>query len=299
MPNLIDNLYTTDSSGNTRTIVDTNGRIYLGIESGKQWFVDTVNGTAGNDGKSWDKPFLTMAAAFAVIGSRDTIYMIGKVREQLIAPLGVYGVKIIGADTAPRHDLAASWMAPASGAVSSKALCEIIEQGWVFENILFVSTTTAPAILMTRAEDAVHPDPSHAMFIGCRFFGVDGITDVGGCFGVKVIKCQFYGLSGTAIKQNGVSIDTPTAWKIEDCEFISCTNAIVKPMNWGTIRNCVFSTNTVTINLTGGTAPNYILKNYFNIAAADFDPAGGVTGVTGDLWYNYLTDAVEQGLPAN
>jgi hypothetical protein len=240
-----------------------------------------------------------MAKALSVVASRETIYFVGKVREQIIAPLGVYGVKVIGADTSPRHDLAASWMAPATGSVDSKALCEIIEQGWVFANILFVSTTTAPAILMTRAEDAVHPDPSHAQFIGCRFFGVDGITDVGGCFGVKVMGCQFYDLSGTALKQNGVSIDWPTSWKIIDCEFVSCANAIVKPLKTSVIRDCVFNSNTVTIDLTGGTAPNYVYDNAVNLAAADFDPTGGVTGVTGDYWKNYLLDALEIGLPAD
>lgn len=43
--------------------------------------------------------------------------------------------------------------------------------------------------------------------------------------------------------------------------------------------------------ITGGGA--------FTIAAADFDPAGGVTGVTGDVWSNTLTDTIETGLPAN
>jgi hypothetical protein len=269
------------------------------VGRGKNIFVNTITGVAGNSGESWDEPCLTMAAAFAKLESGDTIYMSGKVREQLIAPLGVYGVTIIGADTRPRHDLAASWMAPLVAPTTNKALCEIIEQGWVFQNILFVSHTQSPAILMTRAEDAVHPDPSHAQFIGCRFFGVDGIEDVGGCFGVTVKDCQFYGLTGTAIMQNGTGIDVPTAWVIDNCQFISNANAIVKPLKWGTIKNCQFNTNTVTINLTGGTAPNYVHNNQFNIAGADFDPAGGVTGVAGDYWSNMLLDGLETGLPAN
>jgi hypothetical protein len=266
---------------------------------GNIYYVNTVSGSNDSDGLTWDNAFLTMAKAFTVIGSRDTIYFVGKVREQIIAPLGVYGVTIIGADTAPRHDLAASWMAPATGATASKALCEIIEQGWRFVNILFVSTTTAPAIQMTRNEDAVHPDPSHAQFIGCRFFGVDGITDTGGCFGVKIIDCQFYALTGTALKQNGVSMDWPTAWKVIGCEFVSCAAAIVKPLKWSTVRDNVFNTNTITIDLTGGTAPNYVYDNHFNLAAADFDPTGGVTGVTGDYWSNMLLDILEIGLPAD
>jgi hypothetical protein len=301
MPNFIDNIYVTDGDGNTRTIADTSGRLYMGSESGKSWFVDTVNGAVGNDGKSWDNAFLTMAAAFAVIGSRDTIYFTGKVREQLIAPLGVYGVTIIGADTTPRHDLAASWMAPASGATVSKALCEIIEQGWKFVNILFQSHTTAPAVKMTRAEDAVHPDPSHASFIGCRFAGVDGIWDSGGCYNISIIGCKFYDLTGTAIKVvAGAGIAAPQHWLIEGCEFVGCANAIVNGFKWCTVRNNIFADiTTKIIDLTNGIAPNFIVNNYFDVAAAAFDPTGGVTGVDGDLWYNYLLDAVEQGLPAD
>jgi hypothetical protein len=72
------------------------------------------------------------------------------------------------------------------------------------------------------------------------------------------------------------------------------------PFNQGVIKGCVFTNGTAAnINLTGGTAPNFVQQNVFNIAAADFDPAGGTTGVTGDAWSNYLTDAVETGLPAN
>lgn len=270
------------------------------VGRGKNIFVNTITGRAGNTGESWDEACLTMAAALAKAASGDVIYISGKIREQLIAPLGVYGVRIVGADTTPRHDLAASWMAPAAGGVVSKALIEIIEQGWSFENILFQSFTTAPAVKMTRAEDAVHPDPSHASFINCRFAGVDGVWDSGGCYNITFKGCKFYDLTGTAIKSvAGAGIAAPQHWIIEDCEFIGNANGIVNGFKWCTIKNCRFADNTVTINLTGGTAPNFIIDNYFDVAAADFDPTGGVTGVNGDVWYNYLLDAVEQGLPAD
>ena len=274
----------------------------LGVlgDKGLIYYVNTVNGLDINDGLSHDNAFLTMAKAFTMIASRDTILILGKVREQLIAPLGVYGVTVIGADTTPRHDLSASWMAPASGGTASKALVEIIEQGWTFENILFQSFTTAPAVKMTRAEDTVHPDPSHASFIGCRFAGVDGIWDSGGCYNITIRECKFYDLTGTAIKVvDGAGIAAPQHWMIEDCEFIDNASGIVNGFKWCTIKGCRFADNTVTINLTGGTAPNFVIGNYFDVAAADFDPTGGVTGINGDLWYNYLTDTVEQGLPAD
>lgn len=271
------------------------------VGRGKNLFVDTVNGRAGNDGLSWDTACITMAAALAKAASRDTIYMVGKVREQLIAPLGVYGVRIVGADTTPRHDLAASWMAPASGSVNSKALIEIIEQGWSFENILFQSqATTAPAVQMTRAEDAVHPDPSHASFINCRFCGCDGILDSGGCYNITIKGCKFYDLTGSAIHYiTGAGIAAPQHWHIEDCDFVNNAIGIEHGFKWCVIKRCHFADNTVTINLTGGTAPNFVIENYFDVAKADFDPTGGVTGVDGDVWMNYCTDGLECGLPAD
>jgi hypothetical protein len=241
-----------------------------------------------------------MAAAFAVIASRDTIHFVGKVREQIVAPLGVYGVTIVAADTSPRHDLAASWMAPASGGTASKALCEVMEQGWRFINILFQSFTTAAAVKLSRRETASIPDASHAQFLGCRFVGVSGIDDNGGNSFVTVRNCTFQSLTGTAILGSDTSGDIPTQWLIEDNRFIDCVNGIDEAFYHSTIRNNVFmGTFTKFIDLTGGTAPNFVYDNIVNVAAADFDPTGGWTGVNGDYWKNYLTGGIEVGLPAD
>lgn len=269
-----------------------------GEVAGNRWYVDTVSGLDTNDGKSRSGAFLTMGAAFAVLGSRDVIYFTGKVREQLIAPLTVYGVTIIGSDTTPRHDLAASWMAPASGGTASKALCEIIEQGWSFVNILFQSFTTAPAVKMTRAEDAVHPDPSHASFIGCRFAGVDGVWDSGGCYNITFKDCKFYDLTGTAIKVvAGAGIAAPQHWTIENCEFVNCAAGIVNGFKWCTIKDCRFASNTVSINLTGGTAPNFVTGIVADEPNATFNNSNGWYGISGDIWQVHCTDQVRYGIP--
>lgn len=286
--------------GHEIPVIGPAGNILAFGNKGKTYFVDTVSGSDSKDGLSWDNAFLTMAAALAVIESRETIYVVGKVREQLVAPLGVYGVKIIGADTSPRHDLAASWMAPASGGVESKALLEVKEQGWVFINILFQSFTTASAVKLSRRETTAIPDASHAMFFGCRFVGVSGIDDNGGNSFVTVRGCTFQSLTGTAILGSSVSADVPTQWLIEDNRFIDCANGIDEAFYHSTIRRNEFmGTFTKFIDLTGGTAPNFVYDNIVNVAAADFDPAGGWTGVNGDLWRNYLLDGIEVGLPAN
>jgi hypothetical protein len=269
---------------------------------GTNRYVDTVNGSdaSTNDGLSWEKAYATMGKAFEDIESRDTIYFVGKIREQIVAPLGVYGVTIIAADTTPRHDLAASWMAPAADGVVGKALVEVMEQGWAFINILFQSFTSGAAVKLSRRETAEIPDASHAQFINCRFVGVTGIDDNGGAFNVVVRDCTFQALTGTAILGSNTSGDIPRQWLIEDNRFISCANGIDEAFALSTIRNNVFmGTFTKFIDLTGGTAPNFVYDNIVNVAGADFDPAGGWTGIDGDLWRNYLLDGIEVGLPAN
>lgn len=269
-------------------------------QDSEAYYVDTVNGNASYDGRSWASAFLTMAAALAAVPSHAIIYVRGKVREQLVAPLGIYGVSIIGADTTPRHDLAASWVPPASPTAAT-ALLKLREQGWTIENLLLQSHTSSPAVELHRAEDATNPDPSHATFRNCRFEGVDGIVDRGGCFNVTVEDCLFRGLTGHAIKCVSTSIANPLHWHIRRNRFFDCTNAIAAAFSKATIQDNLFATiTTAVIDLTGGVAPNLVVDNTFNINAADFDPAGGVTGVSGDVWSNRLKDTLnEHGLPAN
>lgn len=268
------------------------------VGKGKNLFVDTVNGLAGNDGLSWGTACLTMGAALLKAASRDTIYFVGKIIEQVTAPLGVYGVRIVGADTSPRHDLAASWMG--TGLTASKALLELREQGWSLENILFQSFTTGPAVKLSRGEDATYPDPSHASFINCRFTGADGIWDAGGCYGIKFINCKFHDLTGTAIKAvagpNG-GIAHATQWLLEDVQFLNNAVGIVHDFKWCVLKRVMFGANTVTINLTGGEAPNFLLECMFDEANATFTNTAGYYGLTGDVWNVYLTDQVRNTIP--
>jgi hypothetical protein len=294
----ISNGFAVGKRGHEIPVISPSGEFSAFGNKGKTYFVDTVSGSNSKDGLSWDNAFLTMAKAFTVIASRETIYFVGKVREQLIAPLGVYGVKIIGADTTPRHDLAASWMAPASGSVDSKALCEILEQGWAFINILFQSqATTAPAIEISRAEDAVHPDGSHALFVNCRFCGCDGIWLNGGIFNTRFINCQFYDLTGTGIKNTSVSIDNHTHLLIDNCDFVNNAAAIVTPMKWSWVKNSHFFGNTVGIDSTGSVAGNAFIDLIVDEPNATFNNTHGWTGVAGDVWKVHCTDQVRYGIP--
>src|SRR6266404_2635585 len=88
-----------------------------GLGPGKTWFVNANGG--GGDGTTWDQAFGRMADAFAQLSSNDTIFLLGQVREELVAPLGVSNVRIIGAGTRPRYGNESSFLTPANDAASA------------------------------------------------------------------------------------------------------------------------------------------------------------------------------------
>lgn len=264
---------------------------------GKNIFVDTTITTSG-DGLSWATACKTMAAALLLAASSDVIYVSGKINEQCIAPLGVYGVRIVGADTSPRHDFAASWIVSSGDA--SKANLELLEQGWSIENMMMQSFTTSPAVKLSRGEDTAHPDPSHASFINCRFTGVDGIWDAGGCYNITIKGCKFYDLTGSAVKSvagpNG-GIAAPQHWLVEDCDFVNCLAGLVNGFKWIRVVKCMFANCTTSLNFTGGTAPNFVIDCSTDEANATFNNSNGYWGLTGDVWKMNLTDQVRHTIP--
>ena len=262
------------------------------------WYVDTVNGNNQYDGTSWDTAFGTMAQALATVGSFERIVFTGKVREQLVAPLGVYGIEITGAaGGAPRTDLAASWLAPASPAATTPLL-QLREQGWTLSNFLMTGPSDDACVKLSRRESATLPDASHAVFSGMQFQGgFIHIEDDGGSFNVRIDGCTFMlaaGVGGGAIVSTSTTVAAPYKWVITNSNFQTNVNHIVMPFNKAIIGmngqgNTFAEATTTVIDLTGGTAPNNVVDNSFDVAAASFDPGGGVTGVTGDVWSNTLT----------
>jgi hypothetical protein len=293
-------------------VCEAGGQINLLAPRGDVYFVDANSGVDTNDGATWDTAFLTMSKAFTSIASGDTIVFRGKIREQLTTPVQVFDVTVIGSGNRPRHadstpdggqNATNTWTIPASGATTAP-LCKVIQQGWRFENILFAGPTDSSCIQLFRDAGSGDDerDASHAEIIGCRFAsGQDGIDQYGGCYNVRVEGCSFHDLTGYALKNGNVGIASPGGWQILGNRFDSCANLMGAWQLW----RSQFHDNTITdiatalIDTSGGNGDNTFLRNSFDIAAADFDPVGGVTGKAGEVWSNYLTDAIESGLPAN
>lgn len=290
-----------------------------GVAPALTYWVDANAGDDANDGLSPDTAFLTMAAAMAVVASGDTIYFSGKIREQLTTPVNIFNITIIGVGTRPRHAdttpvygavNASTWAAPASPTAATP-LCKVLQQGWRFVNILFAGPTDAACVQLFRNGGAgdLERDASHAEFWNCRFAsGQDGIEDSGGCGHVGVYGSYFTDLTGVALKQTvGAGIGQPYfRWDVgfgcgnrfQDCPSLTTARA-AEFFRFADNTVSFAAAPTLGFDFTGG-KQNQVIRNVFNVAAADFDPAGGFTGSGAtDNWSNTLTDAIETGLPAN
>jgi len=289
------------------------GKLFSTPTKGRAWFVDTAVGTSGT-GKSPKSAFSTMAQAFSNLQSGDIIYFVGKVTEQLVTPVQVFDVTIIGGGNRPRHadvtpaggnSAASQWGPPASGAISGQATVRVLQQGWRFFNILFtMESATAAGIELVRnaASGNSERDASHAHIVGCKFAGA-GIGIRSGVAG------SFTELVNHAVIENNHFIDNTTAisdtigtsrWYILNNMFNVNTNHITAKLGSSIVKGNVFSNHTTnSIVLTSGGGKNIITGNYLS---GTYTTGGGyVTSNANDEWAgntNTLTGGITVADPA-
>lgn len=286
---------------------------------GNSYYVNP-NRTTSGDGRSWNGAFTTMAAAFAVVDSGDTIYFAGNVREQIITPTGAADVTIIGIGGRPRHAdthplnaelSAATWKLPASGSTNNPLLI-MRNPGWRLVNILFAAHASNYAVRMERTgdEDATEQDASHSSFLGCRFAsGAGGISDTGGCFNVRLEECHFQELSTACILGVGNIGVGQLAWEIMNNHFNGFTNGVKIAGHECVIKGNYFTdggtpNTTFVLNTNnGGGRDNFVIDNYFQTATANFNTPD-IVGCATDVWNNVSIDGEasmmgrEVGVPA-
>ena len=279
---------------------------------GNVYHVNSWNGSSsGVDGKTWTQPFKYVEQSFDVLASNDTIFVTGKVAEQLTAPLGVFDVSIIGVSPGnPRQSTnngaqagySAYWTYETDDTV---ALLTLREQGWRLQNICFqapASTdTTAAAVLMVRAESATYPDPSHAIIQDCYFAGGgNAIIDSGGVGFVRLLNNTFYAQTGFSHQNiSGAGIAAPLMWRIEGNRFLGMANGVRAAFSHAVITGNYFTdggtpTSTVVLNTaaSGGGGNNFVVNNYFQTATANFNTPDIVGNAT-DFWRNYSIDGAD------
>ncbi len=268
-------------------------------KKGRAWFVDASSGVNG-DGTSPSGAFSTMQRAFNVVASGDIIYFVGKVTEQLVTPVQIFDVTIVGCGNRPRHAdatpaggnwAASQWGPPASGGTAAQATVRVLQQGWRFVNILFTAIDANAAmveIVRNAGAGDAERDGSHAELLGCRFAGAGiGVrSGVAGtfteiAFNVLVEGCTF---NNNTLSMSGIS---GNGWQIRNNTFFSNTaNITMALQNSFIVGNYIGpftpAANSGGIDLTGGTAGNVITMNYLS---GTYSIAGGYKGAgAGDEW---------------
>lgn len=284
---------------------------------GKYWYVNAgAGGLSPSGAGTRESPFTTMDQAFDQVSSGDVIIFKGKVREQLTTPVGIFNVTVYGAGTRPRHAdahtgtngaSAATWMAPASGGTAAQATVRVLQQGWVFQNILFAAIDSDAAmveLVRNAGADDAERDASHAMMLGCRFsgagkgirFGATSFTE--NVFNALVDGCKFnactYGIYNTTGSQ-------PNSITVQNSIFQGCTNAITAQFQASTIKGNVIQGFTAAsssggIDVRNGGGNNQIT---LNTLGGTYSNAGGYNGESGDNWYgNFGSGGVTSSDPA-
>lgn len=286
--------------------------LYRDPQRGTTYFVDTNSGSDNNTGLSWQRAFLTMAAAFAVLDSGDRIYFVGNVTEHLTSPLArAQNVTIIGATTRPRHADTHPGGGELSGATWKSAgtnspLLTLRNSGWRFENILFVAHASNYAVELQRnaTETAAGEfDASHAEFIGCRFAsGAGGLNDTGGCFNVVVEDCIFGALTSACILGVGNIGVGQLQWVIRHNRFYGFTNGVkisaVGCLIYGNFFGAGGTPNTTFVLNTdnaGGGSDNMVVDNYFQTTTGNFNTPD-VVGDATDVWFNVSISSFSAGI---
>ena len=291
----------------------TNQRVVVGGYGAfnNVWYIlpQGGGGTLGNPKRNVFSNFTDLAPN---LRNRDLIILGGVLREQALAPLGVFDVTIMGGANLPRQATnsgvptggGAYWTFPsATTPVADTALLNLREQGWTVQNIAFTPYTSSPCIQGTRAETATYPDPSHLLIDSCLM--IDGTTgvgfrDSGGCSDVVIQNCRFQSLA-TAIKGiAGAGIADCLSHQYLGNFFNQNTNDIVISCSYGIIQGNRFkNTTTKKVSLTAG-GHEIVVWNFFDDLAADIDPAHGYDGSATGTWSNYTTNqaALQVGQPA-
>ena len=267
--------------------------------AGKVWFVNG-DALAAGDGSNPASPLTTMGALFnsGALGSGDTIYFQGNIREQLLTPAGIFNVTIIGNSPTPvyadAHTVSginqggysgATWRAPASP-VALTPLLTIRQQGWRLINFTYAAApASTPQVRVFRDAGVgdAERDGSRATFYGMLFAGGPiGIQMSGGPANVWIKGCHFQDASDTAIAYTvGAGVGVNLDHVIENCVFDGCVNNIILPATNASIRGNVLGIPTTkNISLTNGSGNMVGPGNIIGVASSynnDNDPGSSAT----------------------
>ncbi len=288
---------------------------FLSLANPDLW-VRPQNTAPGKATGTYERPFGSVTAAAPFFKPGMVVGILGVLRDEFVAPLGVNDITLRGMATQPRQATTsgaangggATWLSPSAGATTSTtALCKLRAQGWRLENLYFNNAATAAPDVMVFMDGAGDPpvdsSAEHTSFYNCYFTGTDdGISSSGGPNFVTIDSCKFFGFSSTSDTgisyATGAGVHSLYGWEIKHSEFAGNTNHIVAAFNGAKIHHNHFTyidntiTTTLQIDLTGG-QNNSVYDNYFDIPYSTNTITTMFVLGTNDRWYaNQFATAV-------
>ena len=275
---------------------------------GKVWYVDSANGSATGNGKSWSTAFNTIALGYAAANAGDTILMRGSFTEAVVCAKA--GLKFVGVGTNPKE---CQW----TGATD--ATCLTISANYVqVKNIYFRpparSSGTPAAIKISAAQ--------WTQIRGCRFQGRTGsyyaiYSATCDSDNTHIVDNEFfymntltYGAAILGVEAGGMAY---SGWVIENNIFHSCVTAININGRCCIVRNNIFmeygnkadstlgAVMTLGIDLSGS-ASGGCNSVYQNQLGGTYDATLYKVGAGGgDQWagnFNSLSGGVTAANPA-
>lgn len=246
-----------------------------------------TNPTAAPDG-TYEKPYASMTAVAPYLQPGMVVGVLGVLRDEFVAPLGLNDITIRGMGNKPRQATTsgvangggATWLSPSAGATSTTTpLCNLRAQAWTLENLFMNnSATNAPAVLLTvtgGGDPPTEPDASHATIDGCWITGAKyGISSTGLPNFVTVKNNVLFGFgdSGdTAIAYAvGSGSKTLYGWQINNNEFWGNSRHIQAGFSGASIHDNHLTyinggvTTAIFYDATGG-QDNAVFDNTFDV----------------------------------
>ena len=270
---------------------------------GNPWWVDGNLGSIWGPGDSRSQPYKGLTAVLAKVSPGDTVYAKGNFVENVVAPAGLFNIKIIGVPDPPRHAdahtgnngyFASTWKASSQ----TEPLIKLRQQGWTIANFLLDAPTSDAAVEFLRdaAAGDAERDSSHARILNCRFAsGATGILITGteNVFDVEVAGCTFNDLT------DAIKGDTAWRWHIHNNLFMANTNHIDSGFTQSVIERNVFGKfTTKSIDLRGG-ADNVVTTNALSGTYSEL--GGYFASGASDEWggnYNSTSGGITASDPA-
>jgi hypothetical protein len=258
---------------------------------GNVYYVDSVNGSNSNSGKSWAKAFLTIAYAVSVVSAGDTIVLIGTTFSEAVTCTKA-GIRFMGAGTGP---VMTTWTAPTvAGSFCLKlsgANCSI--ENIKFRPVIYTTSGIPAAIRLTTGAN-------YTKIKNCRFQGQPGsiaaIYADAAVDNVQILDNEFLYLNNVTTSPYGCGIygtTTCASWIIRRNTFNSCRAAIIIAAHCFIIADNIIkyyglradnTYNTVLamgIDLSAGYGCNTIANNQLGGA---YSNSLYVKAATGDEW---------------